>query len=432
MAAAEEDARDPVAALPPALTLRVFALVPLDTRLRCAEVCPGWHKALADTSLWAELDLTQLSSGVACTGALLCAATKRARGGLQTLRLPDFRLSHATLCGIVAANAATLRELRFGQGGATRDCEHVVELLRAAPQLRLLEADMWCGSVDDLQRVLRREPPFGALRMRLLEVRWFNEDAADANMFTAFSIALAADLAASTASFTGLRLYNVPLSDRAALDAVVDAALARSLSTVELIGCGLSPASAAALARLLRAGALTHFGAEFASDLEPDEPATALLGAALRASTLLTSLTLLYGLLWYNPTATVALLDAVTAHPSLRTLNFTVNSFNGTADFQVAAGAALSRLLVADAPFLQTLRINSNELGDAGLGPLFDALPRNTHLRTLDCSDNNMSAAFARDRLLPAVRDNTLLRELHADPRLNGAVEAMELVTNRR
>ncbi len=72
-------------------------------------MCPGWHKALADTSLWAELDLTQLSSGVACTGALLCAATKRARGGLQTLRLPDFELSHATLCGIAAANAATLR-----------------------------------------------------------------------------------------------------------------------------------------------------------------------------------------------------------------------------------------------------------------------------------------------------------------------------------
>ena len=51
MAAAEEDVRDPVAALPPALALRVFALLPLDIRLRCAEVCRAWHKALADRSL---------------------------------------------------------------------------------------------------------------------------------------------------------------------------------------------------------------------------------------------------------------------------------------------------------------------------------------------------------------------------------------------
>ncbi len=134
----------------------------------------------------------------------------------------------------------------------------MAEVLRAAPQLRLLEADMWCGSLDDAQRVLRREPPFGALCVRLLEVRF---DEAD-GIIAAQRIAaqrVAAELAASTAPFTGLRLHNVPLRDRAALDAVVDAALARSLSTVELIGCSLSPASAPALARLLRGGTLTHF-----------------------------------------------------------------------------------------------------------------------------------------------------------------------------
>jgi hypothetical protein len=91
---------------------------------------------------------------------------------------------------------------------------------------------------------------------------------------------------------------------------------------------------------------------------------------------------------------------------------------------------ALSTLLLADAPALQTLRINACMLEDAGLGPLFDALPRNTHLRELHCGNNNMSDAFARERLLPAVRANASLRELQADYFV-AAREAMELVANR-
>jgi hypothetical protein len=43
-----------------------------------------------------------------------------------------------------------------------------------------------------------------------------------------------------------------------------------------------------------------------------------------------------------------------------------------------------------------------------------DALPHNTHLRTLDCRGNDMTELFARDRLLPAVRANTSLRTLNA------------------
>jgi hypothetical protein len=44
----------------------------------------------------------------------------------------------------------------------------VAEVLRAAPQLRLLEADVACNTLKDVQRVLRREPPFGALCMHAL------------------------------------------------------------------------------------------------------------------------------------------------------------------------------------------------------------------------------------------------------------------------
>jgi hypothetical protein len=338
MAAAEEDVRDPVAALPPTLVLRVFALLPLDVRLRCAEVSPGWCKALADRSLWADLDLTQLSSGVACTTALLCAATKRAAGSLQTLRLPDFEVQHVTLCGIAAANAATLRELRFVQGDEQHHCEHLEELLRFAPQLRLLGAAVHCMSAADAQRVLRREPPFGALSVRRLEVG-FSNTVRDADSV----LALAADLAASTYSMPGLVLYLAPLNVQAALETVVDAALlAGGLSHVQFDRCSLSPVSAPALAHLLRGGALTHFGVDGNRRHLLDEPAAALLGAAVSASTTLTSLSFVNLQLWDDPVAAAALLDAITAHPSLRTLDLVDNSIGGSADLQVAAGSAFN------------------------------------------------------------------------------------------
>ena len=46
--------------------------------------------------------------------------------------------------------------------------------------------------------------------------------------------------------------------------------------------------------------------------------------------------------------------------------------------------------------------------------PLLDALPHNTHLSRLSFWATGMSAAFARDVLLPAVADNTSLRSLSA------------------
>lgn len=52
-------------------------------------------------------------------------------------------------------------------------------------------------------------------------------------------------------------------------------------------------------------------------------------------------------------------------------------------------------------------------LDDAGLGPLVDALPRNTHLRSLNLDANGMSATFMYGRLWPAVTANASLRELN-------------------
>jgi hypothetical protein len=70
-------------------------------------------------------------------------------------------------------------------------------------------------------------------------------------------------------------------------------------------------------------------------------------------------------------------------------------------------GPALGALMAVNAPPLKELGLVDCNLGDAGMRPLLEALPHNTHLKDLLCTGSGMSAAFARDVLLPAVRATT-------------------------
>jgi hypothetical protein len=92
---------------------------------------------------------------------------------------------------------------------------------------------------------------------------------------------------------------------------------------------------------------------------------------------------------------------------------------------------AVFALLAANAHALQKLDVSYCNIGDAGLRPLFDALPRNTHLRTLYLGENGMSEAFARDVLLPAVRANSSLTMLWTGVLHAAAAEAEAIVTRR-
>ena len=98
-------------------------------------------------------------------------------------------------------------------------------------------------------------------------------------------------------------------------------------------------------------------------------------------------------------------------------------------------GAVLAAVIAADAPALRRLVCWDSNLGDAGLAPIVDALPLNHHLRELNVGKNNvnMSKAFARERLLPAVRSNTTLRKLYCSYPGSGPAEAeaQELVRRR-
>jgi hypothetical protein len=367
---------------------------------------------------------------VRVTDAVLAGAAGKACGQLRELDVSDCGdVTFDALLAVVQANGGALQELRVGAHEygepQTLHARRVEQLLQAAPQLVAWHADVldWQCSVVDARRMLQNEPPFQPLRLRTLIVDF--QEGADNE---ATVLALAADLAAH-ASLKHVRLAYAPLHMPAALDAVVDAALARGFVSLTFWGCRFSPASVPALARLLGGGTLTGVNISQEGQQLLDGPSAALLAAALRDNSTLTHLRI-SGDTWRDTAAAAVLLGALTGHRSLRTLDLSDNYVLVEAP---AAGAAIGALVAANAPALTELDVSWSSLGDAGLRPLFDALPRNTHLHELDISYNGMSEAFVRDVLLPAVRANASLRTLHARSAVEypGVAEAIALVAAR-
>jgi hypothetical protein len=376
--------------------------------MRCAEVCRGWRTVLSDASLWLRLDLSPAGGVAWATDALVRAAAARAAGRLQSLDLSGCsRIANEVIRDVAAENAGALVELRMADPANELSLligvEALERLLLAAPLLRVLEADVDSSSAAVARRLLRNEAPFGLLRVHMLFVTGL-ADAAAVRIF--------ADDALAHAWLTGLYLCEAPLDDPAALDAVVDLALQRRLTFLALYDCSLSPASAPSLARLVGSSALSTLNLNGEPNNVLDEPAALLLGNALRANTTLTSVSVTFMHLFSDVAAATALLGALTAHPSLQKLDFSWNdSAEHLAPAALAAdGAALGTLVAANAPALRELNLDVCDLNDAGLAPLVDALPANTHLRVLYCRYNQLSEAFMRDRLLPAVRANPWLQ----------------------
>jgi hypothetical protein len=170
--------------------------------------------------------------------------------------------------------------------------------------------------------------------------------------------------------------------------------------------------------------------------MEPlfDAAGAALVADALRTSTALTALAFTDVDLCVDMRVADALLRALVGHPALCSLMLCGEFADENGD-PAALGGLLAALVAADAPALHVLNISANVLRDAGLAPIVAALPRSHHLRILDISLNYMSDAFARKRLLPAVRANTSLRDLvcvgDEDDAGPAAREAQELVQQR-
>ena len=340
---------------------------------------------------------------------VLRGAAARAGGELVWLNLNSCpEVSAAALLEVVTANAVSLRELHLSPFSSRHYITAAIlaALVRAAPQLQLLKTGMR-GSLGELTTVLRKEPPYQAVQLSRVHATANAAEAANSAAILAF----AAALTGHAPHTVKVAFHIVPLFSPAVLDTVVAALLSSPISHVSFSACGLTPASVPALARLLRDGRSlkdVRIGNNGVRLL--DGPAAALLAPAFASNHRLTTLQLSACDLWGCDAAAVAILRALTAHPSLRSALLDTNPAPGLSFAPTALGA----LVFANAPALQKLDVQNSRLGDIGVVSMIDALPHNTNLRELYCSHTGMTTVFAQTRVVPAVLLNTSLRKLDA------------------
>ena len=397
--------------LPHVLSLRILALLPADQRLRCAEVSRGWRALVAEPSLWQALDLSPAAGVHAASVARLCAAAARARGRLTRLDVSGCDLIPLdVLCDVLRANVGVTELSAYSDLDAvfhhllTRPVllrpADLLQLRHAAPALQVLRADVACPG-DRAFALLGSDP--GPLRLRALRLESFPPEELNPLRH------LLGDVTVHP-SLRELVLASAGEISADALDIVADVAVERRLASLRLSHSRLARGCVATLARIVERGALSQLVINSCGRRNALMYAheSAALADALRSNTTLTSLTLRAIGMESQPAAAAVLLDSLHAHASLRVLDMSANS--GELGLRGAIIPALVRLVAANTPALTSLNVSNCKLLDAGLGPLVDALARNTHLRELRMSDNEMSADFARDRLLPAVRGNVGLR----------------------
>jgi len=390
--------------LPLSLALRIFSRLPVDQLLRCAEVSRGWRATVALPVLWQRLDLSPASGMVfrlseEALAALLRAAVARAGSALKVLDVSDTGLRSVAVCAALRAAAGVEELHRFNLIPAL-GIAAVNALLAAAPRLRELHTSVY-ADWEDAVAVLEARPPFGPLKVHTLFL-----GAQTGALPAALALALANNLLQPT--MHRMMLNDSNLSAPGALDAVANAFIARQpLNTLFLHNCTLSSAAMSPLARALRGDALMALKVLRCTGDFIGAAGAVTLGEALRATRTLETLTLA-ALAQLSAPAVATLLGALLGHRSLQRLDLSATRFEDPG----AAGAALGALIAANAPALTTLDVSACALGQAGLGAVLDALPRNSHVRELHFYRNGVPAGFMRSRLLPAVRANAGLRTL--------------------
>ena len=186
-----------------------------------------------------------------------------------------------------------------------------------------------------------------------------------------------------------------------ALNALLGAAAEQRVSRLSLVDCATDADSVPALARLLLRGSLTKLHIVCNDFPRAPEERVLDLCRAVRACRTLTHLYLCFSTWPQGTSARVVaeLVDAAAALPALSELGLD----GSIVQDPVAAGHAFGALLRANLPYLRTLNVVHCNLGDEGLAPLLDGLAANTHLHEMYCDHNDVSEAFERDRLAPAL-----------------------------
>jgi len=435
MAAERRWLQSPFALLPCDLAALIFKFVPVHSRLRCREVARSWRDALEDHQLWAELDLSRMT-GAQLTTALLRAASLRAHGTLRTLDLTGWTMrnvSFEALSEVALANARTLRTLRLStvkpplvpylplEAYWLRPAS-IERLLQAAPQLTVFECDVVCDRAEALP-LLRNTPPFAALRCCEFSI---GNDTDRDGLAELDVPALGAALAAHT-SLSGLHLVNVRLSSVPLFDAVVFAAIELQLKRVYFHGCDITPLSLPSLTRLVAAGAVGDLGVIQNPGLFVGDSVVPFC-FALRASKLYT-INMGNTNFWGSLHDATQIMAALTEHPTVTSVCLSGNPVNRA--MGPAVGTMLASLVAGAGAKLECLTLQACGFRDDCLRPLFQAVAVNTTLYRLDCFRNNISAACARDVVLPAVRANTSLRLLKLGWDAPELVEAVEFVYAR-
>lgn len=430
--AAPASPRAGLAGLPDAVLQDVASRLPGVDKLGLALASRPLQAALMTPTLWLAADVSCASGVRRASDSLLVALSRRARGALRSVAVSgrvwaggehEPPVSADALLAVAVANAGSLLTVHaLCPDDAADDCllpfSFVAELLLSLPALTTLDADMRCAgaaAVAAAPRLVQGEAPFGALRLRRLAVAFAHPS--DASLPAL--LAALADPAAQPA-LASLSLQGADLHGGTRLDGVVDAAVARRLRALALLGCRLGAAALApALTRLLgegRAslGSLTvAHPATGGGAAAPRRPSPAFCGA-LRASRLTRLALRGVGLFAPDASAGAAVAAAAAGHPTLRRLDLAHNPV-GQADgwrAQRDAGAALGGLVAADG--LESLDASHCGLGGSrpALGPLLDALPRCLRLRSLRlvCPFNGGAGLGAR--VLAAARANASLAHL--------------------
>ena len=152
------------------------------------------------------------------------------------------------------------------------------------------------------------------------------------------------------------------------------------------------------------------------------------MAEALRANTILKRLDFREPSFFRDMRAAEIVMRALVGHPSVTHLFFGGGAAALSAADLTILGAAMGALVAADATALCCLAFQRVMLNEDCLVPLVNALPRNRHLRQLSLPQADLSEAFVREQLLPAVSANTALRHLDAGP----AARDAELLVRER
>ena len=382
----------------------VLLRLPLDARLRAREVSRGWRALLNDPRFWLVLDFSP-GSGVEArvSRALLFAAGERGRGHLHTLNLTGVGgLSYEDLAQFVAAQGQSLRSVTVLEW-LMISADSVTRLCRSAP-LCTLRCGVYCSGPAEALPLLRCEAPCALLHVVKLWVSGFynNEHAV---------LDFAAALPSHRGKIKVLTVYKAPLRNGAVANALMRGVAEADVSYVSFENCHLAPASLPVLTRLLQAGCREGLDINnYEHALFEAGPDLTSFCHTLRSSTLQT-LRLSTCDLWRDRTAAGELLAALVGHLTLRELTLLFSGVGDTDDARRAAGEQIASLITHNSA-LQKLDLSWSFLGDAGLAPIFEALPCSSTLKELLFYDEIIGREFARDVILPAVRANTSLRTL--------------------